>query len=78
MLDENVCHVKAFLGLRDVQVAFGILSMFCPKTFLFSLLFPSLIRVLALVRLLQLNLHANFWETLGLELFELPIGPLMH
>jgi len=86
MLDEDVCHVEAFLNLGDVQVTFRILSMFRPKTFLFDLLFSSFINVLALVHFpnstfmqvfgtsspSQLSLYAIFWETLGLELFEFP------
>jgi hypothetical protein len=76
MLDEDVCHVEAFFSLGDVQVAFRIFSMFCPKTFLFASLLPSFITLLAPAHLFQLNLHASFWETLGPKLFELPISPL--
>jgi len=86
MLDKDVCHVEAFLNLGDVQITFGILSMFCPKIFQFDLLFSSLISVLALARLpnstfmqvfgtsspSQLSFHAIFWETFGLELLEFP------
>jgi len=41
VLDEDIWHVNVLARLGDVQIAFGnFFLMFCPKTFLFLMLFP--------------------------------------
>jgi hypothetical protein len=49
------------------------LSMFCPKTLLFTSLFPSFNIFLTLLHLFWLDLHVSFLETLGPKFFGLHV-----
>jgi hypothetical protein len=71
-LADDVHYIHAFLKLGDVKVAFEIFTR-C-KCFITFFVLPHTPKVLMPTRLLWVNLHSHFWETLKAMFFGVSEG----
>ncbi len=77
VLDENVCHVKVFSRLEDVQMVFGIFCNGLPKCHFLGFFSPlSFLHELAFYELTFIQIFRRF-QSLGLFKFLHPI-PLVY